>query len=152
MFGFLRRTSLSQQERVALQDYLRTSRQQMDVLQKEFQDWLQGAGDSNGQLHLQGDPTGQNASVYLWRVAGAARDFVEHEPPKIAGKYHEAFRLCLEARGAAADTFREAADRAAIADPAAKIKEANMRLEQAQDELENAREAIADIERKLASA
>jgi hypothetical protein len=124
----------------------------MDELDQEFQAWLQVAVDGDGQLALEIDPTGQHASVYLWRVADAARDFVQWEPPKPARQHHRAFSLCLEARAAAAEAFREAADRAGVVNPAGKIGEANRSLADAEDEQDRAREALVDIERKLASA
>lgn len=148
MFGFLRRGA-SDEERVDLQGFLRDSRSLVEAIDREFKSWMEVATADQRTLAMENDPDGQHAAVYLWRVGDPARDFVQLEPVKAAQRYYEAYALCLEARGSAADMVKEAADRAAILDPAPKIAEANKKLAEAERERNRANEALRELESRL---
>jgi hypothetical protein len=150
MLGFLRRNP-SDEERVEIQEYLRTVGPLVETLDNEFATWLGDAADRapRPMLTIEDDPDGTVAAVYVWKVADPARDFVQREPCKAAKRYHEAIALCLEARAAAADAFKEAADLVGVRDPAAKIAEANRLLLDADRERRKADEALRDLEGML---
>lgn len=149
MFGFLRKGGGSEQEQAEIQEYLRAVRPLVQTLDRELDTWLGAAAGGSRQLSLDGDPDGQHAAVYLWRVTDAARSFVQSAPARAAQRYHEAYSLCLEARGAAADAFKEAADRAGVVDPNAKIAGANGLLAEAERQLARAQAALRELEGRL---
>src|SRR5687768_7787093 len=106
MFGFGRR-KLSEEDRVDLLEYLRDVLPLAERLKEEFDTWMSQATEDGRRLSIDKDPDGQHAAVYLWRVSEPAKEFVQHDPVKAAQKYFEAFALVLEARGDAADRFKE---------------------------------------------
>jgi hypothetical protein len=146
LFG---RKKLHEEERVDLIEYLREVLPLMDSLKSEYEQWLSRATEDGKRLSLQKDADGQHAAVYLWRVADPARDFVQRDPVKAAKKFYEAYSLCLEARGAAADLFKEAADLALLKDPAPKVVEANTKLVEGDKQHSKATEALHELEALL---
>jgi len=151
MLGFLRRGGLSSEQRVDLHEYLRGVRPPHDTAEREFAAWIEAAADSTGKLALERDPDGTHAAVYLWRVGEPARQFVQRDPAKGAEHYYEALALCLEARAAAAELFKEATDTASHNNPQAKVKLANEKLGDAQRLLARARIELRELEARLAA-
>lgn len=148
MFGFLRRGP-SEEERVNLQEYLRNIRPLADTIESEYQTWMK-AGTADGHtLSLEKDSDGQHAAVYLYRVDNAARDLVASDPPKQAERYHEATALCLEARGAAADLFKEAADLVGARDPVPKIAEANRKIAEGEKQYNRSQSLLSELQTRL---
>src|SRR5437660_7652666 len=127
MLSFIRK-GWTAEERVDVQEYLRAVRPLVELLDREYATWLEAAADGPGVLSRDRDPDGQHAAVYLWRVGDTARSFVQRQPVKGAARYHEAMSLCLEARGAAADLFKEASGTGSHNNPGAKVREANRKL------------------------
>lgn len=149
MFGFLRRGP-SEEERVDLQEYLRKIRPLAETVDSEYQTWMK-AGTADGRtISLEKDSDGQHAAVYLYRVDNAARDLVASDPPKLAERYHEAAALCLEARGAAADLFKEAADLVGARDPVPKIAEANRQIAEGEKQYSRAQSLLSELQSHLA--
>jgi hypothetical protein len=148
MFGFGKR-KLSEEDRVDLLEYLREVLPVADKLKEEFDLWMSQATDDGHRLMFDKDPDGQHAAVYLWRVSEPAKAFVQHDPVKPAEKYFEAFALVLEARGDAADRFKEASDLAGVHDPVPRVAEANQKLAQAEKEMTKATAALHDLEAML---
>lgn len=154
MFGFLRKGRVSEEERLDVIEYLREVRPLMHALNQEYQTWLAAATTDTRTLAIECDPDGQNAASYLWRVGHGqpppyedpAVRFVQGTPPKAARRYHDAFSLCLEARAAAADAFKHAAERVGLQDPAGPIGEANRRLAESEKELARANTALRELE------
>jgi hypothetical protein len=101
---------------------------------------------SSPKLSIEADPNGQHAAIYLWHVGDPARDFVEAEPTRLTRTYYEAFSLCLEARAAAADALRNAAEGIGARDPAAQLTQANRKLAEADREHARAQAAVAALE------
>ena len=122
---------ITPEDRVDAVEYLRDVHPHTEVTEREFLNWMQIACPTGRTLSLETDPSGEHAGVYLWRVSEAARDFVQHETARAARRYFEAYALCLEARAAAADLFREGVELAAVKDPTGKIAEANHKLAEA---------------------
>ena len=149
MFGFLRRSGMSEEQRVDVQEYLRDVKPLFDNLNREYQSWLVEGSTDGKALSLDMDPDGQHAAVYLYRVGRDATEFVQHSPVRPAEKYHEGFSLCLEARAAAAGALKEAADYAASRDPSTKVAEANRKLAEAERQHARATEALQEIEERL---
>lgn len=149
MFGFLRRGP-SEQERFGLQGYLREIRPFAETIDSEYQTWMTEGTADGRTLSLEKDSNGQHAAVYLYRVDNAARDLVASNPPKRAERYHEALALCLEARGAAADLFREAADLAGARDPAPNIAEANRKIAEGERLYSRAQAALSELQGRIA--
>ncbi len=146
MFGLPGRAGSSPEQRMEIQDYLREALPLMESLEKEYQTWLEAASEDSQALTLQKDPDGQHAAVYLWRVGREAAEFVQKPPVRAAKRFHEAFSLCLEARGAAADFFKEAADLALIKSPGPLIGEANKKLVEARRQWDRAQAARQQLE------
>lgn len=151
MLSFLHRGGLTGEERVDLQEYLRAVRPLIETLDREYATWLEAAADSPRRLSLERDPNGQHAGVYLWRVGDTARQFVQREPVKAAGSYHEAMSLCLEARAAAADLLKEATGTAHENKPGARLSAANHKLVESERLLARARVEQRDLETRLAA-
>jgi hypothetical protein len=151
LLSFLNRGGLTAEERVDLQEYLRAVRTLTDTLDREYAAWLEVAADSPRKLSRERDPDGQHASVYLWRVGEAAREFVQRKPVKAAERYHESMSLCLEARAAAADLFKEAAGTGVHNNPGAKVGAANRKLVESERLLTRAREALRELDTRLAA-
>jgi hypothetical protein len=158
MFGFLRHGRTRAEERTDIKEYLREVRPLVQVLSQEYQAWLSNATTDGRTLSLTCDPTGEHAAVYLWRVGPGqpppcedpARQFVQRTPVKAAKRYHEHLALCLEARAAAAEAFKEAADRVGVQDPKPRIAEANRKLAESEREMARANAALQELEVHLA--
>jgi hypothetical protein len=140
---------MNEEERVDTQEYLRDVKPLYQNLNQEYRGWLQEASPDGKTLSLERDPDGQHAAVYLYRVGGDAIEFVQHPPVKAATKYHEDFSLCLEARAAAAEALKEAADYSTTRDPGAKIAEANRKIVEAERQLGRATAALREVEERL---
>jgi len=149
MLSFLHRGGLNSEERVDAQEYLRAVKPLAETLDREYAAWLEVAVDRPHEFSLDGDPDGQHASVYLWRVGDAARELVQRDPVKGAERYHEAMSLCLEARAAAAAVFKEASGTGSHNNPAARVTMANRKLIEADKLLDRAREALRELEARL---
>jgi hypothetical protein len=132
--SFLHRGGLTGEERVDVHEYLRAVRPLTETLDREYAAWLEVGADAS-KLSRERDPDGQHASVYLWRVGDTAREFVQRDPVRGAERYHEALSLCLEARAAAADLFKESAGTGTHANPHAKVDTANRKLAEAERQL-----------------
>jgi hypothetical protein len=145
VFGFLKR-GLSADERAEINEYLDRVGPNVEAAEREFGVWMDSVARKSPTLSLDSDPDGQHASIYLWRVGEPARDFVQTEPVRSARAFYQAFSLCLEARGAAADAFRVAAERAAVKEASAQVAEANRKLSEAERERSRAEAALADLE------
>jgi hypothetical protein len=150
LLNFLHR-GLTGEERVDVHEYLRTVRPLIETLDREYATWLEAAADGPSRLSRDRDPDAQHASVYLWRVGDAARDFVQRDPAKGAERYHEAMSLCLEARAAAADLFKESIGTGSHNDPHAKVNAANRKLAESDRFLTRSRDAWRELERQLAT-
>jgi hypothetical protein len=148
--SFLHRGGLTGEQRVDAQEYLRAVRPLTETLDREYAAWLE-VGAEGSQLSRDRDPDGQHASVYLWRVGDTARDFVQRDPVKGAERYHEALSLCLEARAAAADLFKESAGTGTHSNPHAKVATANRKLADAERFYAQSVEALRELERQLAA-
>jgi len=148
LFG---RKKLGEEDRVDLIEYLREVLPLMDTLKSEYEQWMTRATEDSKHLTLEKDADGQHAAVYLWRVADPARDFVQHDPVKSAKKFYEAYSLCLEARAAAADRFKEAADLALVKEPGPVVVEANTKLVESEKQMVKATEALHELEALLAN-
>jgi hypothetical protein len=151
LLGFLHRGGLTGEERVDVQEYLRSVRPLIETLDREYAAWLQAAADGPGTLSLDRDPDGQHASVYLWRVGDAAREFVQRPPVRGAERFHEALSLCLEARAAAADLFKEATGTGSRNNPGSKVAAANRKLVESDRLVARFRGAQRDLEMRLSS-
>jgi len=151
MLSFLHRGGLTGEERVDVHEYLRTVRPLTETLDREYAAWLEAGADGPGRLSRDRDPDAQHASVYLWRVGDAARDFVQRDPAKGAERYHEAMSLCLEARAAAADIFKESSGTGSHNNPSAKVNAANRKLVEADGFLACSRDALRELESRLAA-
>src|SRR5581483_2858279 len=149
MFGLPRRSDGSPEQQAEAFDYLRDVLPLVDKLEEEFKSWMDIATDDSLTLTLDRDPDGQHASVYLWRVGQTAVDFTQREPPRAARRFHEAQALCLEARGAAADVYRDAATLSPLKDPGGRIAEANRRLAEARRQRTRAENEQKQIEARL---
>jgi hypothetical protein len=123
----------------------------IETLDREYATWLEVASDGSGRLSHDRDPDGQHASVYLWRVGEAAREFVQRDPTRGAEQYHEAMSFCLETRAAAADLFKESVGTGLHNNPGAKVTAANRRLADSERYLARSREALRELERQVAS-
>src|SRR5437870_3321181 len=134
MFGRFRGARLSPEDRVDVSEYFRDARPLMETADREFEEWMQTvAPEGPRQLSSDADPTGEHASVYLWRVSGPAADFVQLPSVKAARRFYEPYALCLEARAAAADLCKQAAELGAARAPSA-FAEANRKLAEAERE------------------
>ena len=153
MFGRLSGGRLSPEERVDVSEYFRDARPLMDHADAEFKEWMKTvAPEEPRQLSFDGDPTGQHAAVYLWRVSGPATEFVQMPVVKAARRVYEAYALCLEARAAAADLCKEAADFAAVKDPAPMLLAANKKVVEAEKEWARAQEELRSLNEQLGQA
>ena len=148
MFLFGRRR-VSEEDRADLLEYLREVLPLVDRLKEEFDSWMAQSTNDGRHLVFEKDTDGQHAAVYLWRVSEPAKQFVQRDPVKVAQKYYEAFSLVLEARGDAADRFKEAADLAGVHEPAPKVAEANGKLAEADKYMAKASTALRELEGKL---
>ena len=151
MFAFLRRNGLNEEERLDAMDYMHDVKPLFEKLNREYAGWLTEASDDGRTLSLERDPDGQHAAVYLYRVSSDATEFVQRTPVPAAMKYHEGFAMCLEARAAAADALKEAADYAGSRDPGGKLAHANRRLAEAEEQLGRANQALRQVESRLGS-
>jgi hypothetical protein len=149
LFAFLRRGGLNEEERLDAMEYMHDVSPLFDKLNREYSGWLTEATDDGKTLSLERDPDGQHAAVYLYRVSSDATEFVQRRPVPAAAKYHEGFALCLEARAAAADSLKEAADYAGSRDPGSRIAHANHRLAEAERQLDRARQALRRLEDQI---
>ncbi|MBM2809423.1 MAG: hypothetical protein HW416_182 [Chloroflexi bacterium] len=155
MLGFLKRDGNSSEDRAEIIEYLAKVRPLAEAAEREFAAWMAAVVHEPGadppranspRLAIEADPEGRHASIYLWHVGDPARDFVECEPTKPTRAYYEAFSLCLEARAAAADGFRSAAEGIGARDPAPQIAQANRKLAEADHEHARATAAMAALE------
>ncbi|HZT06589.1 MAG TPA: hypothetical protein VFC51_06125 [Chloroflexota bacterium] len=151
MFGQLGNSGSPPELKLEIQDYLRDVVPLIELIEREFQTWMDMGSEDATTLSLERDSDGQHAAVYLWRVGQAATDFVQHEIIRPARRFHMAYSYCLEARAAAADLFREAADLALIKDPGPKVGEANRKLLEARRQWDRAVKARKDLETRLAA-
>jgi hypothetical protein len=141
---------LTPEERVDLVEYLREVRAFMDLADQEYENWMQAAVPAGPRkLTMDGDPTGEHAGVYLWRVADPAREFVQHPTVRGSRSLFAHYALCLEARAAAADIFKAAVELAAIKNPGQDLGEANKRLEEAERERARASQALTELAGRL---
>jgi len=140
---------MNEEERLDAMDYMHDVRPLFDKLNREYSGWLTEASDDGKTLSLDRDPDGQHAAVYLYRVSSDATEFVQRRPVPAAAKYHEGFALCLEARAAAADSLKEAADYAGSRDPGGKITQANHKLAEADRQLGRAKLALRKLEDQI---
>jgi hypothetical protein len=148
MFGLPGRSDASIEQRVETQEYLRDVLPLMEKVDEEYKNWMTVSSEDSRTLVLDRDPDGQHAAIYLWRVSQPATELVQKEPVKTAKKFHEAIALCLEARAAAADLFKEAADLAPLKDPVPKIAQANKKLLEAERLYTRAAAAQQELETK----
>ena len=151
MSSFLRRGGLTGEQRVDLHEYLRGVRPLAEAAEREYGAWLEAVVENQGKLRLEGDPDGHHAAVYIWRVGDYAREFVQRRPVKGAERYHETFSLCLEARAAAAELFKEATGTGSHNNPGAKLKVANEKLAESQRLSARSREELRELEGALAA-
>jgi hypothetical protein len=149
MFGSPGRSDAASERRLETQEYLRDVYPLVERAEAEYKTWIEIATEDSRTLTLDRDPDGQHAAIYLWRVGQPATAFVQKDPVRDARRFHEALALCLEARGAAADLFKEAADLALIKNPAPKIAEANRKLVEAERQLTKANTARRQLEERF---
>jgi hypothetical protein len=150
MVDFVRRKLLSLEEQDELRTYLREVGPLVDQVDHEFETWKRAGWGDIGRLTLDGDPTGEHAAVYVWRVSEPATKFVQHPPVPSARRYHRELALCLEARASAASAFKEGVDTRRGHERDVKLTVANRRLRESQTSLNRALKALGELHNRLA--
>jgi hypothetical protein len=149
MVDFVRRKSLSSEEQDELRTYLREVGPLVDQVDHEYETWKRAGWGEFGRLTLDGDPTGEHAAVYVWRVSEPATKFVQHPPVNVARRYHKELALCLEARASAASAFKDAVDTRHGHERDVKLALANRRLRESQTGMNRALKALSELHDRL---